>query len=258
MSFFFFFVRSVALPLNLYGTAGNESGIQTAVRSRRFVVFVVIVAIVRRLWQIGRLSQHGRRGDSGRRTAGHAAATNVIVGRRTLAPRFHQRWPASGCCVRSGQCGRAHRVAESGHVLAGFRSVAQRAGQLLPHEQGRGRPFWPGPRRRRHLSPVRRAGHLRCRSVGRPEVDGGVAAVTADHHVHHVFPSEETVYLHLLPARVQQVVQPAHTRAHAHRRTALPVRRVRQGVPQTGSLERPQVHKLVKNINNKYLSIPRL
>jgi len=112
----------------------HESGVQASVRrrGRNRVVIVVIVAIVRRLLQIGRRDQHGRGGDSGRRTAGHAAtgatATAVAVGcNRPPAPRLHQRRPAGGR-VCDGQRGRAHRVAESSHVLAGLRSVAQRAG----------------------------------------------------------------------------------------------------------------------------------
>jgi len=62
----------------------------------------------------------------------------------------------NGGRVCGGQCGRTLSVAESSHVLAGLRSMAKRAGQLLPHEQGRGRAVSrQGLWRRHHLSPVR-------------------------------------------------------------------------------------------------------
>jgi len=54
--------------------------------------------------------------------------------------------------------------------------------------------------------------------------------------------TQEAVYLQVLQPPVHQVVQPADPRAHAHRRAALLVRHLRQGVPPTGSPPRPPLH----------------
>ena len=51
----------------------------------------------------------------------------------------------------------------------------------------------------------------------------------------------QTLHLPVLPARVQQELQPADPRADAHRREAVPVRRLWQGLPQARPPARPQV-----------------
>lgn len=69
----------------------------------------------------------------------------------------------------------------------------------------------------------------------RPEADGRSDGNHAGRQ------AQETVHLHVLWPRVQQVVQPAHTRQDPHGRASLPLWRVRQGVPQTGPPQGSQV-----------------